>query len=129
MPRRPLAEIGDGGRGTCRAQAGAQVSTARVVLVTAPDAGAAESLVRRLVEEGVVACGNIVPGITSIYRWKGEVERETEVLVIFKTTAAGAAGLVRRVPELHPYDVPEVLVLPVEAGHPPYVQWIEENCG
>lgn len=105
------------------------MSTARVVLVTAPDAGSAESLVRRLVEEGVVACGNIVPGITSIYRWKGEVERETEVLVIFKTTESGAAGLIRRVPELHPYDVPEVLVLPVEAGHPPYVQWIEENCG
>lgn len=110
-------------------QAGAPDNTARVVLVTAADVGAAESLVRRLVEEGVVACGNIVPGVTSIYRWKGRVEREMEVLVIFKTTAAGAAGLLRRVPELHPYDVPEVLVLPVEAGHPPYVQWIEENVG
>lgn len=111
------------------AHAGAEEGTARVVLVTAPDAGTAESLVRRLVKEGVVACGNIVPGITSIYRWQGDVEQETEVLVIFKTTEVGAAGLVRRVPELHPYEVPEVLVLPVEAGHRPYMQWIEENVG
>lgn len=104
-------------------------STARVVLVTAPDAVTAESLVRQLVDEGLVACGNIVPGITSIYRWNGRVERETEVMVIFKTTEAGTARLIRRVPELHPYEVPEVLALPVEAAHLPYVQWIEENVG
>lgn len=99
----------------------------RVVLVTVPDAGAAEALVRRVVAEGLVACGNILPGITSIYRWRGEVERSTEALVVFKTTMAGAAALVERVPELHPYDVPEVLVLPVEAGHGPYLDWIIEN--
>lgn len=100
---------------------------ARVVLVTMPDAGAAEALVRRLVEEGAVACGNILPGITSIYRWQGEVERAAETLVLFKTTAVGAARLVRRVPDLHPYDVPEVLVVPVDAGHGPYLDWIAEN--
>lgn len=99
----------------------------RVVMVTAPDAGVAERLVRGLVEEGVVACGNILPGITSIYRWQGEVERADEALVLFKTTAAGAARLVERVPELHPYDVPEVLVLNVETGHGPYLQWISDN--
>ena len=99
----------------------------RVVLVTAPDAGVAERLVRGLVEEGVVACGNILSGVTSIYRWQGEVERAGEALVVFKTTAAGAARLVERVPELHPYDVPEVLVLEVEAGHGPYLKWISEN--
>lgn len=100
---------------------------ARVVLVTVPDTGAAEVLVRTLVEEGVVACGNILPGITSLYRWQGAVERATEALVVFKTTAAGAARLTERVPELHPYDVPEVLVLPVEAGHRPYLDWIAKN--
>lgn len=99
----------------------------RVVLVTAPDAGVAEELVERLVAEGVVACGNIVAGVTSIYRWQGEVERATESLVVFKTTAAGAARLIERVPELHPYDVPEVLVLSLEAGHRPYLDWISEN--
>lgn len=99
----------------------------RVVLVTAPDAAVAEALVRTLVEEGVVACGNIVPGLTSIYRWQGAVERATEALVVFKTTAEGAARLVERVPELHPYEVPEVLVLAVEQGHAPYLEWIVEN--
>lgn len=101
----------------------------KVVLVTAPDEAAAEALVDRLVEERLVACGNIVPGLKSIYRWQGEVERAAEVLVVFKTTSAGARELIRRVPELHPYDVPEILVLPVEAGHGPYVQWVVENVG
>lgn len=102
-------------------------SVARVVLVTAPDAAVAESLVRRVVEERLAACGNIVPGVTSIYRWQGAVEHETECLIIFKTTAAGAEALVERVPELHPYDVPEVLVLALEDGHAPYLGWIENN--
>jgi periplasmic divalent cation tolerance protein len=100
---------------------------ARVVLVTLPDQAAAESMVDRLVAEGAVACGNILPGVLSIYRWQGRVERATEALVVFKTTAAGAEHLLRRVPELHPYEVPEVLVLPVETGHRPYVDWVVDN--
>ena len=100
---------------------------ARVVLVTLPDQRAAEELVEQLVEESVVACGTILPGATSIYRWQGVIERAQEALVVFETTAAGAGRLVRRVPELHPYDVPEVLVLPVEEGHRPYLEWVEEN--
>ena len=100
---------------------------ARVVLVTLPDQAAAEELVDGLVQENVVACGTILPGATSIYRWEGAIERAQEALVVFKTTAAGASRLVRRVPELHPYDVPEVLVLPVEEGHRPYLEWIEET--
>ncbi len=99
---------------------------ARVVLVTAPDAATAESLVRRLVEERVVACGNILP-VTSIYRWQGAVEHEAEALVIFKTDESGANRLVERVPELHPYEVPEVLVLPVAGGHGPYLEWVHAN--
>jgi periplasmic divalent cation tolerance protein len=99
----------------------------RVVLVSAPDEAVAESLVRRLVEERVVACGTILPAVSSIYRWEDGVEHEKEALVIFKTTAAGAERLVQRVPELHPYEVPEVLVLGVEAGHPPYLEWLT-NC-
>lgn len=102
-------------------------AAARVVLVTAPDAAVAESLVRRLVQEGVVVCGNIIPGITSIYRWKEAVEHEEESLIVFKTTVTGARRLVERVPELHPYEVPEVLVLPVEDGHLPYLDWVSDN--
>ncbi len=96
----------------------------RVALVTAPDAGAAEALVQALVEEGVAACGNIVPGVVSIYRWQGQVERAAEVLVVLKTTAAAVPRLLERVPALHPYEVPEVLVLPVAAGHQPYLAWV-----
>lgn len=101
----------------------------RVVLVTAPDAASAESLVRRLVEERVVACGTVVPGATSIYRWEGSVERAEESLIVFKTTRAGAERLTRRIPELHPYEVPEVLVLPVETGAERYLEWVDANVG
>lgn len=104
----------------------ADEAVARVVLVTAPDVAVAESLVRRLVEERLVACGNIMEGVTSIYRWKGAVEHASECLIVLKTTAASVDRLVRRVPELHPYEVPEVLVLPLEGGHRPYLEWIEE---
>ncbi len=99
----------------------------RVALVTAPDAAAAESLVQRLVEEGIVACGNIVPGVLSIYRWQGAIERAGEVLVVLKTTAGAVPRLLARVPALHPYPVPEVLVLPVVAGHGAYLTWVAES--
>lgn len=101
--------------------------TARVVLMAAPDAETARQIVRTLVEERIAACGTILPAVTSVYRWRGEVEDAAEALVVFKTTAAGADRLVRRIPELHPYEVPEVLVLPVAAGHRPYLDWVLEN--
>ncbi len=99
----------------------------RLVVVTAPDAGTAEAMVRTLVEERLAACGNILPGLTSIFRWQGEVEREHEVLVLLKTTDDVVPRLLRRVPELHPYDVPEVLVLPIGAGFGPYLDWVSET--
>lgn len=99
----------------------------RVVLMTAPSAQVAEELVRALVGEGLIACGNIVPGLTSIYRWRGAVECESEVLVVAKTTTAAVPRLLVRAPELHPYEVPEVLVLAVEAGHGPYLSWVRES--
>jgi len=100
---------------------------ARVVLVTAPGEEAAERLVTALVTEGLVACGTIVPGALSIYRWGGALEREREAVVLLKTTEAGVARVLARLPALHPYDVPELLVLPVEAGHPPYLAWLAES--
>lgn len=99
----------------------------RIALMTVPNADVAERMVRVLVEERVVACGNIVPGLTSIYRWQGEVERDEEVLVIFKTTTDAVPRLLERAPDLHPYDVPEVLIMPVEAGHGPYLAWVGAN--
>jgi periplasmic divalent cation tolerance protein len=97
---------------------------ARVALITAPSEEVAERLVRALLDEGLIACGNILPAMTSLYWWAGEVVREAEVLVVAKTTAEAAPRLIARVPELHPYELPEVLVLAVEAGHAPYLGWI-----
>jgi periplasmic divalent cation tolerance protein len=98
-----------------------------VVLVTAPSQDAAEQLVTAIVEERLAACGNIVPGLTSIYWWDGAVQRDAEVLIIFKTEQSAASRLMARVAELHPYDVPESLVLPVTAGLTPYLAWIAAN--
>jgi periplasmic divalent cation tolerance protein len=96
----------------------------RLVLVTAPDTDIAERLVRTLVEEGLVACGNIVPAITSIYGWQGRIEQAREVLIILKAAKTNVVRLTQRVPQLHPYEVPEVLVLPVIEGHPAYLDWV-----
>jgi periplasmic divalent cation tolerance protein len=80
-----------------------------------------------MVEEGLAACANILPGITSVYRWEGSLQRDSETLVVLKTTAARSDALRDRVVDLHPYDVPEVLVLPVVGGHAPYLRWVEEQ--
>jgi periplasmic divalent cation tolerance protein len=101
----------------------------RIAFLTAPDLETAEGLVNSLVEERIIACGNIVPSLISIYRWQGAVERSGEVLIIVKTTAAEVPRLLARVPELHPYEVPEVLVIPVEAGYTPYLSWVVESVG
>lgn len=101
----------------------------RAVLVTAPDHEAAEALARALVEEGLIACASLVPGVVSIYRWKGEMKREDEVLLVMKTTAARIPELRERTAELHPYEVPEVLVLPVDDGFGPYLEWVRAEVG
>lgn len=103
------------------------MTDAKIILVTAPDVETAGRLVRTLVEERLAACGNIVPGLRSIYRWQGEVHDEAEVLIVLKTVEARVAAVIERVPQLHPYDVPEVLVLPVEAGSGAYLEWVRQE--
>jgi len=103
------------------------VSEVRTILLTAPDVDVAERVGRALVEERLAACANIVPGVVSLFRWEGEVQREAEVLVIVKTTDERVEDVRARVVELHPYQVPEVLVLPVVAGHAPYLDWVREE--
>lgn len=104
-----------------------KAEAARIALVTAPDGEAAERIVSSLVEERLVACGNIVPGLVSIYRWQGAIRRDAEVLIVLKTAQDAVPRLLKRVPQLHPYDVPEVLVLPIEAGHGPYLDWVVQS--
>jgi periplasmic divalent cation tolerance protein len=100
------------------------VTGALVVLVTAPTAERAAEMARTLVEERLAACGNVVPGIRSIYRWEGEVQDDEEVLLVLKTTRERFEALRERVLALHPYEVPEVLALPVEAGSEKYLAWL-----
>lgn len=98
-----------------------------VGLMTAPDRTRAEEIVDHLVREQLIACGTISVGVSSIYRWQGAVERADEILVIMKTTESQAARVIERVCELHPYEVPEVLFLPVTVGYEAYIQWVRES--
>lgn len=98
-----------------------------LVLVTAPSTDKAAELARALVEEGLAACGNILPGLRSIYRWEGKVQDEAEVLLLLKTRAALFEPLRARIVALHPYQVPEVLRIDVAEGHAPYLTWILDS--
>jgi periplasmic divalent cation tolerance protein len=100
------------------------VTDALVVLVTTPSAEVAAGLARALVEAGLAACGNVVPGLRSIYRWEGQVQDEAEALLILKTTRPRFEALKDELLRRHPYQVPEVLALPVEAGSEAYLAWI-----
>lgn len=102
-------------------------SEAIVVLVTAPDRETAEGLARTLVEERRIACANLLPPIRSIYRWEGKVEEGEEVLLLLKTNRDRFEELRARVVELHPYECPEVIALPVVVGHEPYLRWISAS--
>jgi periplasmic divalent cation tolerance protein len=102
--------------------------TERVVaLSTVGTAEDAERLARALVEKRLAACVNIIPGLVSIYRWRGAVERAEERLLVIKTRADRLSALREALVSLHPYEVPELLTLPVEDGHPPYLSWLDES--
>ena len=97
-----------------------------VVLTTLGDEAAARALIEGLVEDRIVACGTIV-GATSIFRWEGSVADEQEVLVLLKTHKARWQDLEAAVKRQHPYDVPELLALPVEAGLDAYLDWVKQE--
>lgn len=97
------------------------------VFMTAPNEEEGARIARALVEERLVACVNIIPKIRSIYRWEGKVWDEAEVMMIGKTESTLAPAVVARVRELHSYEVPEVICLPVETGSGDYLDWIAES--
>ncbi|MBP7147866.1 MAG: divalent-cation tolerance protein CutA [Acidobacteria bacterium] len=94
-----------------------------VVLATAPDPETALRLARDLVGRRLAACVNIVPGMTSVYRWDGRVHEDPEVLMILKVPRAGFERLREALAAAHPYEVPEIVALPVDAAHAPYEAW------
>jgi periplasmic divalent cation tolerance protein len=99
-----------------------------LVLTTVPDSDQGEVIARTLVEERLAACVNVLPPMASIYRWRGGVERESERQLIIKTTRQRVEGLRARLTALHPYELPEFIVLAVADGGAAYLQWIEESC-
>jgi periplasmic divalent cation tolerance protein len=99
----------------------------RVVLTTIGSRGEAEDLAWELVERKVAACVNIIEMHTSVYRWKGEVKSEKECLLLMKTNSAMLKELWSVVEELHPYDVPEFIALPIDQGSEKYLDWINES--
>jgi periplasmic divalent cation tolerance protein len=101
--------------------------TPLVVLVTAPSEEVGTELGRRLVEERLAACVNLVPGLRSLFHWEGKVAREAEVLLILKSRRGLWDRLRATVREIHPYDVPEILALPVVHGDPDYLAWLAEE--
>lgn len=104
------------------------MSEVRVVFCTCPDVETAERLAQCVVEERLAACVNLVPGLRSVYKWEGEIHRDSEVLLLIKTTAARLPALTERLVALHPYSVPEVIATPVIAGAEPYLAWVESTC-
>lgn len=98
-----------------------------VVLSTVGKPEDAERIARELVERRLAACVNIVPGLTSVYRWKGNVERDSELLLVIKTRLDRFEPLREVLVSAHPYEVPEVIVLPIVAGHAAYLAWLDES--
>lgn len=92
------------------------------------DADAA-ALARTLVDEGLAACVNVLPVMTSVYRWKGAIEEDRELQLVIKTVATRLPELEQRLRELHPYELPELLVVPVSGGSEAYLAWLTSSVG
>lgn len=100
------------------------------VVVTGPDATWLAAWTRELVEARLAACGHLLPGVRSVYRWQGEIEDEPEARVALHTRRSLVPAIVARADADHPYDVPCVLALPVADGNPAYLQWVlDETAG
>ncbi|MCI0482097.1 MAG: divalent-cation tolerance protein CutA [Candidatus Dadabacteria bacterium] len=99
-----------------------------LVIITAPDDGTAERIAGALLDEKLIACASRFP-VSSVYRWKGKVENAAEVMLLCKTREKLVEDLTRRVKELHPYEVPEIITIPITGGSSEYLDWIDESTG
>jgi periplasmic divalent cation tolerance protein len=100
-----------------------------LALSTFPDAETARQISDQLVTERFAACANILPSVESIYRWKENIESGNETLVLFKLSEDRQSAFQDKLRSLHPYDVAEIIFVPVAGGLPEYLQWVSENCG
>ena len=98
-----------------------------LAITTCPDEPTAQQIAATLVQERLAACVNRVAGVTSTYFWDGRLQDDVEILLIIKTSAARVEALTARLKTLHPYDLPELVVLPVSGGNEAYLQWVREG--
>jgi len=101
----------------------------RLIYATFPDTDTARAAARKLVGEGLAACVNMWPGMTSVYRWQGTLEEGQEVVFLAKTTRSRAREAIEAVVQAHPYDEPAVMLLPVEGGSASFLEWIRRETG
>lgn len=97
----------------------------RLVMTTCPDQATADRLADSLVQANLAACVSCLPGVQSVYRWKGEVMREQEFLLLIKTRADHYSALEQTIKNQHPYECPEIIAVPVVEGFKPYLDWID----
>lgn len=100
------------------------MSDLQLVLTTAPDPLVAEAIARALVDAQLAACVSLLPGVTSVYRWQGEVETAREVQLLIKTRASSVSALMAEITRLHPYALPELVAIPIDGGLPAYLDWV-----
>src|SRR6266516_6248341 len=105
--------------------------TVKIILAlsTFPDAESARRISNELVVGKFAACANVLPGVESVYRWKEKIESVNETLVLFKLSEAGQSAFQEKLRSLHPYELPEVVFVPIASGLPEYLRWVAENCG
>jgi periplasmic divalent cation tolerance protein len=97
------------------------------VFCTVPDPQTAQRIAQAVVHEGLAACVNLLPGVTSVYRWQGELQESVELLLIIKTRRERYEVLEARIKELHPYEVPEIIAHKIEVGLGSYLEWIAQS--
>ena len=102
--------------------------TILLALSTFPDRETAQRISNQLVTEKFAACANILPAIESIYRWKEKIETGNETLVFFKLSEDRQSAFQEKLRALHPYEVPEIIFVPISSGLPEYLRWVAENC-
>jgi periplasmic divalent cation tolerance protein len=99
-----------------------------LALSTFPDQESARRISNELVTKKLAACANILPGVESIYRWKEKIESGNETLMLFKLSEDRQSAFQEKLRSLHPYDVPEIIFVPISSGLPEYLRWVTENC-
>lgn len=98
-----------------------------LVLSTCPESAVAEKIANELVQDRLAACVQIIPGVQSFFRWAGKVDNQDELLMFIKTTADKYGELEMKIKTLHPYELPEIIAVPISTGFSDYLSWIEDN--